>query len=322
MVIISCPKSTSEKTFSFQDFPELNLIFSVFLVVLCLLTFSFYYFGAKFYLADVNFARSQRTLSIEQRIELLQKAVELNPKLSNYRLTLARTLLFQVLEETSKPSAEQDLEKMQVLASQAIDRAQEATLISPKSVVAWETLGVIYRDIQDLAEGTTEWAIGSFQEAIGLESENPVLYTEVGKLYLRLGDTTEAKGYFARAKESKSDYIDALIQEALVYEVEDDLETAVQRMEDLVRVYPFHIEANFQLGRLYFNQNRLDEAISQFEYLVGQVPNHSNALYSLAVAYAKKGETEKAILVLERVLELNPGNEVVLEALEQLKTGL
>jgi tetratricopeptide (TPR) repeat protein len=323
MVVISCPKSISEKTFSFKDFSELSLIFSTFLVIFCLLIFSFYYFGAKFYLADVNYAKSQRSSSIEERLEFLGKAIDLNPELTTYRVVLARTLLFQLLEEASRPLAEQDLVKIQNLASRAINRAQEATEIAPNNVTTWEALGVVYRDIQDLAEGTTNWAIGSFQKAIELESENPVLYTEVGKLYLRLEDFQKAKNYFVRAKESKPDYVDALIQEALIiYEIENDPETAVKKMEDLIRDYPFNIEVRFQLGLLYFNQDRLDEAIFQFEGLIRQVPNHSNALYSLAVVYAKKGETEKAILLFERVLELNPGNETVIEALEQLKSGI
>jgi len=145
------------------------------------------------------------------------------------------------------------------------------------------------------------------------------LHTELGKLYLVSNDKDRAKTEFNKAKELKSDYIDASIQIALIYEDEDNIGEAIRQMEDLAASYPFNVEVLFQLGRLYFKNNQADEAITQFEAVIALMPNHSNALYSLGVAYQKKGETQKAIAEFEKVLELNPGNKDVIQRIEELK---
>jgi len=188
----------------------------------------------------------------------------------------------------------------------------------PGQVATWETLGMIYRDIRLVATGAVEWGIKSFEKAISLEPTNPVLYTELGKL-LAIDNPAGAKEKFAKAAELKSDYLDAQIQSALIYEREDNLEEAIRRMKDLSLEYPFNTEVLFQLGRLYFNAKRIDESISQLEKVVNFLPNHSNALYSLGIAYKEKGEKEKAIKVFEKVLELNPGNQDVIQKLSELK---
>ncbi|MCP6719235.1 MAG: tetratricopeptide repeat protein [Patescibacteria group bacterium] len=309
----------SLKRISFKDFPEMSLVFSTLLILFSLTVFVGYYFLARDYLADVSYANAQRAPLLEERVALLEKAAILNPKSSTYKIVLARVYLFQLTEEAAKPQAEQDAVKIRDLMAQAIDQSTKAIEISPNSVAAWETQGMIYRDIQFFVQGATEWGIKSFEEAIKLESKNPILYTELGKLYLNLEDFERAKSSFVKAKEVKPDYIDALIQEALVYEREGDLDTAISKIEESVIAYPLNTETKFHLGRLYFNSGRVDEAILQFENIVRLNLNHSNALYSLGIAYTDKGNKEKAISAFEKVLELNPGNQDVINKLEELR---
>lgn len=316
--VSSWQKPVKEKTLSFKNFPELGLIFSTLLILFGLTILIFYFFAIKFYLADVNYLKSLTPVLAQEREKKLEKAISLNPYLANYRIVLARNYLTQILSEIQKPLEQQDSSKIQNWVANAISQAKKATEISPTNVAALETLAMIYRDIQLLAAGATDWAIKSFESAIKLEPTNPVLLTELGKLYLAT-DLSKAKEYFARARDLKPDYLDALFQEALIYERENDLDTAIRKMEDLITNEPFYIEARFQLGRLYFNKGRVDEAISQFETIVSIFPNHSNSLYSLGVVYTEKGEKEKAISAFEKVLELNPGNQDVIQKLEELK---
>ena len=201
----------------------------------------------------------------------------------------------------------------------AIDYGKEASELSPNAVIVWESLGMIYRDIQVFVDGATDWAIDSFEKAIEFEGKNPIIHTELGKLYLALDDKEKAKQSFTRAKELKSDYVDALIQEALLYEKDGDIDTALNQMEELAGAYPLSIDTQFHLGRLYFNSGESNKAIIQFEAIISIVPNHSNSLYSLGVAYAAIGEKEKAISIFEKVLELNPANQDIVNKLEELK---
>ena len=324
--VVSWQKPIAEKAISFKAFPELSLIASVLLIILGLLILGCYFFAGKFYLADTKYVDSFGQIS-EKRIEFLAKAARLNPLYPQYKIILARTYLNEVLTEMGKPTPDQIALSLNTQSAIAYAKGGQiggvyikgATEISPNLVSTWETLGMIYREISTMAPGALEWGIKSFEKAISLEPTNPVLYTELGKLYLILGDIPKAKDNFGKAISLKSDYVDALIQEVLISEREGNTVEAISKMEGLATTFPFNVEVLFQLGRLYFNGGRVDDAILQLESVVTLFPNHSNALYSLGIAYQRKGQKEKAISAFEKVLELNPANLDVQAKLNELK---
>jgi len=307
-----------EKIISFKELPELSLIFSAVLIILGVAILGFYYFGANYYLADVNYNKGLGVLG-QERIEKLERAVELNPRLSQYRLVLSRSFLFELFQEAQKPLERQDLNKMQTMLSRAIEEAETATDLQPNFAANWINKGVVYREIIGLAGEAVELSIRSLERAVVLESANPVIYTELGKLYLVLENEQRAREYFQKALEKKPDYAEAIIQEALLLEKEDILEEAIIKLENLIARDSWNIEAHFQLGRLYYNAGRIDEAVELFETVTFWIPQHSNALYSLGVVYVAKDRIQEAILVFERVLELNPGNQDIMQKLEILK---
>ena len=277
MAVVSLSKPASEKVISFKDFPELSLILSTLVIILGVAILTMYFYGGKFYLADMKY-KDSLSLSGTQRIKTLERSVGLNPRFSFYRMALSKAYLTEVLTL-------QDPAEIRNMVSKSIDQGKVATQLEPNSVRNWEALGMVYREIGPVAQGATEWGIKSFEKAIELEPTNPVLYTELGKLHLAAGSTEKARENFGKSLEKKSNYLEAL----------------------------------FQLGLIYFNNNQVDQAIEQFTRVVAQAANHSNAHYSLGVAYTVKGEKEKAIKEFEKVLELNPGNQDVIDKLNQLR---
>jgi tetratricopeptide (TPR) repeat protein len=278
-----------------------------------------YFYGVKFYLADVNYAKAQNLSEISQSQAYLEKAVRLNPKMPQYRAVLARNYLSQALTEMQKNKDDQDANKIQALVAVAINQARVATELAPKQIAMWETLGMVYREIRTVATGAIEWGIKSFEEAINLEPKNPVFYTELGKLYLANNQMDKAQEQFKKAAEVKADYTDALIQQVLLLEKQGDSSAAIAEMKALAVDYPYSTEIVFQLGRLYFNQNQINEAINQFKRVIVLAPDHSNAHYSLGVAYAAQGKKVLAREQFLKVLELNPGNQDVQAKLNALK---
>lgn len=308
-----------EKVVSFKEFPELSLIFSTIVIILGVVLLIAYFFGAQFYLANINYAKAQRMVMGPERVNVLVKTVRLNPNVPRYRTALARAYMTEALTEMAKPQEEQDAARLANIVARAIDQARIATDLGPNQVATWETRGVIYREIRMVATGAAEWGVKSFERAIALEPTNPVLYTELGKLYIALGDDQKAREEFDRALSQKSDYADALIQIALMSERQSNFAEAISKMEELAGIYPLSPEVLFQLGRLYFNNNQIEQAIIQFKRVLILLPNHSNAHYSLALAYVAQGNTSLAIQEFEKVLELNPGNQDVIQKLKTLR---
>lgn len=329
LAVVSWQKPVKEKVFSFKDFPELSLVFNLFLMFLILAVIGCYFFFGKFYFADLNYARAMRTQDNVQTTAYLRKAVELNPYQPQYKIILSRMYFNQVSAELAKPAAEQNQTILTENVYYAINYlkggivgniyVKGATELAPNRVAAWETLGMVYRDIRLLAAGATDWGIKAFSRALELEPTNPILHTELGKMYIFQNETEKARAEFEKAKELKSDYADAQIQLALILEKENKLADAIAIMEDLVKLYPNNTEVLFQLGRFYYNENRTDETIDVLKQVVDLLPAFSNARYVLGLAYIKKGEKDSAIFEFEKILELNPGNEDVQSKLKELR---
>jgi len=300
-----------EKTFSFKETPEISLVFNIFLIIIGLAIIVCFWFAKNFYYADVLFTRFTNLQQIE-------KSVSLNPYSVQYRVMLAKIYLQEGLNEFLKPASQQDSKKILDSASQAINNAMMATEISPNSVVAYESLGMVYRDVRTLAVGALEWGIKSFERAAQLEPTNPVLLTELGKLYVVKNDNQKGKEAFEKAIELMPSYIDALTQDIAIYEKEQKTGDVIVKLEELALKYSSNVEIIFQLGRAYYNNGQVSEAISQFNKIIEVSPGHSNALYSLGIAYQRQGQIEDAIIAFKKVLELNPGNQDVISKLREL----
>jgi tetratricopeptide (TPR) repeat protein len=304
--VLSWSLPQKKNSFDFKDFPELELIFTtLFWLILIALAF-FYFIMVKYYIADVYFKNNK-----------FEQAVELNNLEPQYQTMLSQFYLREAFNEFNKnPNNNQLIMKRIDLA---IKNGQQAVKITPNRVSGYETLGVIYTQIQGASSVALQWGVKSFENALRLEPKNPILLIELGKLKMQENKNDEAKNLFEKAVKLKGDYSEAVLQLALLEEKQDKKNEAIQRMEILVAQNPYFVEAQFQLGRLYYNQGEDDKAIVQFQNAIVLFPSHSNSLYSLGLIYEKKGEKEKALEMFEKVLELNPWNKNVLEKIQGLK---
>ncbi len=301
--------------YSFEKFPELNLVLST-LVLLFLIFFGFsIYFGANFYVADVYFAKTQSEQNLDKKFEWLQKVQQKNPYLAQYAIFQSQLALAAALGESQKPQAERSPEKITRYAQIALREAQRATQLAPNSPLAWEAWGVALREIAGFQEETIE----AFKKELSQNPKDPFLFVELVKLYFGKNDLETAKKYLEEGKKLK-EMGEFYLYEGLIEELKGNDDKAIEIFEKGVKAFPFHVELNFHLGRIYYKKERLDEAIARWEFLANNVfPNHSNSLYFLALAYEKKGNKEKALYYLQRVRDLNPGVEEIQKKIEELK---
>ncbi len=285
----------------------------------------FSYTQIKFVRADTAYNNFRLTGSREQ----LSRAVKLNPNRFNYHIALAKDYVNEVKEDIallSAPGGNQNIaaerkSKLQNNIQQAVRAAEAATAVAPRSVMAWEALGAIYRDVRLIAIGSVEPAIRHLRKASELEPTNPVLLTELGKLYLANSQTKEAADAFEQAVKFKSDYYEAQLGLAQTYDNLGQTDKALVILEDLIsRVQT--PEIIYESGRLYYNQGKIDKAIERFKEAIALRPDYANAVYSLGAAYKKQGDKIRALEQFQKVLELNPGNEAVGKMVEELKNEI
>lgn len=261
-------------------------------------------FEVKFLAADI-----MAVLKPKDEINLLT-AVKLNPYRYNYRISLAEIYLNQARAEALKPIEQRNNLNIKANITEAVEMAKQAQILAPHSVLAQETMGMIYRDSRPLTSGSEPWAVRSFARAFELEPTNPVLATELGKAYFNHNETANAEEYFKTALALKSDYYEAKFWLAKTYLNNKKDNQALGLLNELARQVPT-ADVYYELGRYYYNRGEIDKAIERFKLALTVSPRHSNSLYSLGIAYEAQGKIKEALRYLEKVLELNPWNEEV-----------
>jgi len=137
-----------------------------------------------------------------------------------------------------------------------------------------------------LGKGHIDKAIQEYRRLITIESKNPNLYNELGDIYLRAGDKTQAVQNFEKA--------------ATIYEKVALYNNAVAVCKKILRVDPEKIDTMFRLGELRAKQKLTGEAVTFFAQYVEAVLENPQALLPRAQKDA------------DLMLELMPSNEAIL----------
>ncbi len=289
------------------------LIFSWLLIVV---------FSAKFLIADI-YSKTNTEKSI-------LKAIYFNPNIEEYHITLSKIYLEKAKLELNKVNKDYGAIARDI--DEAKKWAEKAIAINPNSVVAYETLGIIYRDIANYSSNGEIFAIGPLLKAFSLEPSNPVLATEIGKLYLLQNDKVDcgpadesmgcnenALKYFNIAHSLKNDYSDASLGLARVMIANNNNREAIDLLENIADINFNNSRVYFELGRAYFNMNNDSSAIENFQRSLLFDPNNSNSLYSLALTYDRMGDKESAFLYYKKTQDLNPGNIELMQKVQEFK---
>lgn len=294
----------------------------------------------KNYLAEVKYFQGLRAWQegrSEEAINKLTGANNLNPGPDSYWRDISQLYLLRLNEVLQRTDLlpEELTNQSQLLITNAINSAKQATDISSKNVANWNVRGFIYRNLIGLVGGAEDWALDNYKKALELEPTNPYIFVEIGRIFLAKADIftqqgkekemteslTQAKTNFQKALELKSDYPPAHFQLAMIYIREGKTREAIEKLEETKFVASFDIGLAFQLGLLYYNDNQFDKAKEEFERAVRIDGNYSNARYFLGLIYDREGKRDLAIEQFERIEKLNSENQEVKIILENLRKG-
>ncbi len=300
---------------SAERMPELNLGFSVLLILLGLSTLTILFFTTKEAIADYYYYQSHKEEDFDRAISFLERALEQNPYRIEYITILSESYLYQAIEEYGKPAEEQDIMFIQGKIGTIENYMEILESRFKNNVRAWETIALLKTEIY----GSLEGALEALERSLELDRNNPVTHVEIGRIYLSMENFEKARESYAKAREVKPNYFYAYLLDALSYAEEEEIDLAIEKLREVEMKFPNVAEAKFHLGRLYREAGKNDLAIMSFIETIQLVPDHSDSLYSLGLIYEEEGNKEVALAAFERVLELNPENELVLEKIEELR---
>lgn len=149
------------------------------------------------------------------------------------------------------------------LAISLLNRAVEA---DPKSKLAWNDLGNVYRDdYQD------ELAINAFQKQIEINPYHQNAYDNLGRVYLRERKYDEAEKWFRKQLE----------------------------------IDPLHQHALTNLGIAFLEQHNYEDALPQLDKAAQLAPNDAMAVVRVGQAYLGLSEDDKAMAAFDKAVQIS-----------------
>lgn len=198
--------------------------------------------------------------------DLQLQATQRNPYIARFAARFARTnlaLANAIVAEAQQRAEQEDSdgsitnEERQVvtqLIQQAIREAKRATTLAPQNVTAWENLAATYQALIGVADGSDQWAVAAFQQAMTLDPTNPLIRMNLGGVYVRQQNYSEAITQFTTAAQLKSDLANAYYNLANVLMLSGDYDNAILAMQEAMSYVPEntsdYIKASNELKRL------------------------------------------------------------------------
>jgi len=186
------------------------------------------------------------------------------------------------------------------------------------------------KQARDLEEaGEFEAAVAELNKAIGAAPDSTRPLRELGKVYLKMGDFTEAEKCLTKA--AKLNKLDVAAFHALgeLYLKQDQIDKASKFFDKAVNISPRHVGRSVQFGKVLIQRgevrkalNIFDKAISlsdnsmsvqeevadfcleedqneyaqkNLEFLSQQMPSRQDIVYKLGIANEKQGQYRKAL---------------------------
>ncbi len=181
----------------------------LFLVIILAVGASFYGMGRVF-AAEVYFRQSLEAAAKNlgtDTYNLQVKTIQTNPYNDLYHIAYSQTNLALANSlATKKDLTDQDRQNVSQLIQQSIREAKAAAALDPGKAQDWENLAAIYRQLINVAQGSDQWTIAAYNQAISLDPANPLLRLNLGGVYYSLKNYDEAIRQFGIAINLKPDF--------------------------------------------------------------------------------------------------------------------
>jgi predicted O-linked N-acetylglucosamine transferase (SPINDLY family) len=226
---------------------------------------------------------SSQTGHLTAAIELIGRAISINPAVSEYHSNLG---------ESYRRAGECD---------RAIASFRRAIELNPNLADAHNSLGVALRE-----KGQPDDAIAAYNHAIRLRPEFAEAHNNLGNVLSDKECPDAAIAAFNRALQIKPDYAEALSNLGSVLGQQGRIDEAIAACRSAIQLRPNLADAHNNLGITLMELGRLDEAIDAYNRTIQLTPGHAEAHMNLGTALYHQGRLAEAVHAYNRAIELRP----------------
>ncbi len=165
--------------------------------------------------------------------------------------------------------------------------------------------------VEYAAAGKHAEAIIEFKNVAKLDPNHTDAKYQMGLAYLNLGGLPNALQAYRLLKETvdkKPDLWDAQAKLGGLYLASNDLKSAREKAELILKHDPNDLDARLILARIHQRENRLSEAEAAYRQILVLDPKRLSTYYDLSSLYLQKKDVASAESVLKTALSVNSGS--------------
>ena len=215
------------------------------LIVALIIGFSGF-LGVRYAWAEYHYAKALeagRNNDAQGLLAHLGQAIKYYPWLDRYHMSVAQVhfnVIDNILKKKADEITDQDKRQLQASIQVALAQARAAVQLNPVTADDWAFLARIYARIIGVAQGSDQWAIGTYRQAIALDPVNPVLRTTLAGLLYGLNNIDGAIEQARLAAQAKPDYANAWYNLAVAYKKKGDYFQAFAAMQRVLATLPIN----------------------------------------------------------------------------------
>lgn len=239
MILLSTFSASEEKsiTVATSTVPEIIVAAPIILAIIALA-----FFGTKAVAAEAAYKKSLDALmanDAKNTYDYMVKAENLNPYVDRYHASLAQVDMALANSLAAKKElTESDRTTITQLVQQAISEGKATVTLNSGRAGNWEVLAGIYRNIMSFAEGSDQFAIQTYTQAVALDPISPELRVSLGGVYYALGDYDNAISAFQVAVVAKQDLANSHYNLATAYAAKKEYDKAITEMNTVISLVP------------------------------------------------------------------------------------
>jgi len=188
--------------------------------------------------------------------------------------------------------------------SSSSPRPSHQKAFDPKEHMAlWNELQV---GIHEFGQRNYVAAIEILQKVLATEKDIPLVYENLGALYMQVGRHAEAETIYRQALARGMEDADFHVNLGLLHHYRREWTEAEKELRVALGLDPRNVAARVHLGNTLRAGGQPEEAISQYQKALEINPNYLYAFDGLGIAHSKLGQQEEALRSFREVVRLDP----------------
>jgi len=193
---------------------------------------------------------------------------------------------------------------------QAIESLNKSIEINPIYIPSRSYLAQMYIERKEW-----EKAGSQYREILEIEPENQKAKANLSFIRAQIeGESRSVR---------KDQEIAILFEEGEKYVKSREWNKAEETYRKVVGLAPESVKGHLYLGNIYFSQGRIEEAISQYKKIIELSPKFNIGVHNnLGLAYLELKKVDLAREEFQKVLQVDPGNELAMSKLKEIDSRL